>query len=116
MSFGSMARFTARMQAISDDGDPQTSKWRLASVGHCNTIAELPFGNAARSEDAALAYCIADGGSTESGTMATESKAKPARPTKAGSRLLSSAADSIAAMVEAVSLTLVETCSSIELR
>src|SRR5204863_10088347 len=100
-----MTPFASCMKPM-DDGDPQTSKWRLASVGQRNTIAELPCGSAARNEDAALAYCIADGGSTDNGTIATESKAKPARPTKAGSKLLSSAADSIAAMVAAVSLTL----------
>src|SRR5438552_18957282 len=113
MFFGSIARFTARMHAISDDGVPQTSKWRLASVGQRSTMAELPAGNAARSEDAALAYCIADGGSTESGTIATDSTANPTRPTNAGRRLLSSAADSIAAIVAGVSLTVVLTCSSI---
>src|SRR3954468_2253879 len=115
MFLESMARFTARMQAMSDEGDPHTSKCRLASVGHRNTIAELPAGNAARNEDAALAYCMADGGSTDSGTIATESTANPTRPTKAGSKLLSSAAASIAAIVAAVSLTVVLTCSSIEL-
>src|SRR4051812_45156143 len=68
--FGSIARFTARMHAMSDDGEPQTSKCRLASVGQRNTIAELPAGSAARNDDAAFAYCIAEGGSTESGTIA----------------------------------------------
>src|SRR4051794_9103182 len=116
MLFGSMARFAARMHAISDEGEPQTSKWRLASVGHRNTMAELPSGSAARSDDAALAYCIADGGSTDSGTIATASTVKPARPTSAGRRLLSSAADSIAAKVAKVPLTVVFTRTNIELR
>src|SRR3954467_1926220 len=110
MFFGSMARFTARMHSMSLDGDPHTSKRRFASVGQRSTIAELPRGKAARNEDAAFAYCIAEGGSTDNGTIATESTAKPARPTSAGSKLLSSAADSIAAIVAAVSLTLVDIC------
>src|SRR6185437_388206 len=85
--FGSMTRFTARIMFTSVGVVPQTSKCGLASLGQCATSADDPAGNMLRNADTQLAYCMADGGSTESGTKAATRFPVAARPSTAGIKL-----------------------------
>src|SRR5437660_12098082 len=86
------------LKSVTDD--PQTQKCRFASVGQRSTTAPASSGSAERKAETAVAYCIADGGSTESGMNPTISNPSAARPIIAGIKLLSAAACSAAAMAD----------------
>src|SRR5258705_5890592 len=96
MLLGSSARLTARIAARSVGDEPQTSKWDFASFGQRTTTAEASRGSVARNAEAALANCMADGGSTESGTNAIISAPIATLPIVGANRLLSSPAFSAA--------------------
>src|SRR5258708_38392597 len=89
--FGSMACLTARIMSTSVGVVPQTSKWSLASLGHCTTSADEPGGSSPRNDETQLAYCMAEGGPTESGTNAITRLPVAARPTIAGIMLQTTA-------------------------
>src|SRR6185437_13164646 len=84
---GSMAFLSARIMAMSCGVVPHKSKWSLASLGQCATSADDPAGSMPRNAEAQFAYCIADGGSTESGMNATTRFPVAARPRAAGIKL-----------------------------
>src|SRR5260370_36846889 len=87
MLLGSIACLTARIIPTSVGVLPQTSKCNLASVGQCATSADEPGGNIPRREEAQLAYCIAEGGSTESGMKAITRLPVAAPPGTGGTKL-----------------------------
>src|SRR5579884_4328519 len=82
--FGSMAFFTARIMSTFVGVVPQTSKCGLASLGQYATSADDPGGSIPRNAETQLAYCMAEGGSTERGINPNTRLPVAARPTAAG--------------------------------
>src|SRR5207302_7853582 len=83
---GSTAFFTARIMATSVGVLPQTSKWPLASLGQCLTMADDPGGSSPRKAEVQLAYSMAEGGPTASGANPMIRLPDIARPSIMGTK------------------------------